>query len=62
MRAQKNLPVKVSKEKSQRNPREEGQDQGHEMKEGEEDTEAGTTGTEGMVNTFKVFVRQIIVI
>ena len=52
MRARKNLPVKVSKEKSQRNRREEGQDQGHEMKEGEEDTGVGTTGIEGMVKTF----------
>ena len=54
MRARKNLPEKVSKEKSQRNRREEGQDQGHEMKEGEEGTGAGTTGIEGILQAFEI--------
>merc|ERR1712212_272129 len=50
VRAQKNQLVKASKEKSQRNPKGEGQDQGHEMKEEEEDTGQETTdiGGEGI--------------
>merc|ERR1712002_1056044 len=50
VRAQKNQLVKASKGKSQRNPKGEGHDQGHEMKEGEEDTDQETTdiGGEGI--------------
>jgi len=47
VKVQKNPPVKVSKEKSQRNPKEEGHDQGHEMREGEGDTDQEITDTEG---------------
>merc|ERR1712119_18343 len=50
VRALKNQLVKASKEKSQKNPKGEGHDQGQEMKEGEEDTGQATTdiGGEGI--------------
>ena len=55
VRAQKNHQVKVSKEKSQRSPKGEGHDQGHEMREGGEDTGQETTDIEGIIEAFEVF-------
>ena len=51
MRAQKSHPVRALKETNlPKNPKEEGPDQGHEMREGDEGTDPGITGTEGVIN------------
>jgi len=48
VKAQKSRRVRALKEKKlPRNPKEEGPDQGHEMREGDEGTDPGITDTEG---------------